>query len=335
MLMESAQLSNVELLIILYAYIGAWRCMTSSAPSSGLALWATTFPIAVVVVSMLLPLWATFHCWLCIESTVPRHAILLLSYVADSIFLLLRWTLRYCVRGIWLLSGPRVKASSVLAWRLLWLFVVTACGAQLVYSILTPAFAGTGERQRQFELLDGRSLLALTSFVFSPVLALALTAGLSRQSVHKGVVDDSAPLMDRYINAVAWTLPLVPLLSVGEVYYIFVRGKASSTSGAALIWTVAPVALRFILGFLDVTTNPADVRMRAGGLVAQSRAALFTILLQNVRFLFLVLVASPLIFKSGGSFYICHVLVAMSGIDIVEIMVRLLAARANVVEKKE
>jgi hypothetical protein len=261
---------------------------------------------------MLLPLLATIHCGLCIDSTVPWHAIVLLSYVADSIFLLLRLTLQYSVRGVWL-SGRVVKEASVL-WRLLWLFVVTACGAQLVYVAI--AFAG----KRQFELLEGRPLLALASFAFSPVLALALTTGLSRQAV----LGDN-PRMDRYVNAVTWTLPLVPLLFVGEVYYIFVRGKASSTSGAALIWIVAPVALWLILGYLDVT-NPAAAR---GEMVGRTT---FTAL-QVLRVL-IVLVASPLIFKIGGSFYIGHALMAVSGVETVETMVRLLA-RTNIVEKKE
>jgi hypothetical protein len=293
--MESALSSNVELLIILYAYIGAWRCIVSS----------TTL---VHVVSTLLPLLATVHCRLFIESIVPWPSIILLSYVADSIFLLLRLTLRYSVRGIWL-SG-RVKTGVL--WRVLLLFAMTACGTQLVYAII--ALAG----KRHFELLNGRSLLALASFVFSPVLALALTAGLSRQSV-------GGPRIDRYVDSVTWTLPLVLLILAGEVYYIFVRGKASSTSGAALIWKVAPVAFRLIIGYLDVNvTNP--VRGETVG------RATFT-LLQAVR-VFLVLVASPLIFKSGGSFYIGHVLVAVSGVEIVETMACLLA-RTNVVEKEE
>jgi hypothetical protein len=291
--MESALLSNVELLIILCAYIGAWRCIVSSTPLAP-------------VVSMLLPLLATVHCRLCIESSVPWHSIILLSYVADSIFLLLRWTLRYSVRGIWL-SG-RVKASVL--WCLLLLFVMTACGAQLVYAIIT--FAG----KREFELLDGRSLLALASIAFSPVLALALTAGLSRRSVEE-------PRINRYVHGVTWTLLLVPLILAGEVYYIFVRGKASSTSGAALIWKVAPVALQLSLGYLDVT-NP--VRGETVG------RPTFTVL-QVIR-VFLVLVASPLIFKSGGSVYIGHALVAVSGVETVETIVRLLV-RSKVVEKEE
>jgi hypothetical protein len=292
--MESALLSNVELLIILYAYIGAWRCIVSSTTLAH-------------VVSILLPLLATVHYRLFIESMVSWHSIILLSYVADSIFLLLRLTLRYSVRGVWL-SG-RDKAGVL--WRLLLLFAMTVCGAQLVYII---TFAG----KRQFELLDGRSLLTLSSFVFSPVLALVLTAGLSRQSV-------GDPRVDRYIDVVTWTLPLVPLILAGEVYYIFVRGKASSTSGVALIWKVAPVALRLIIGYLEVNvTNP--VRGERVG-----RATLT--LLQAVR-VFLVLVASPLIFKSGGSFYIGHALVAVSGVETVETMTHLLA-RTNVVEKEE
>jgi hypothetical protein len=291
--MESALLSNVELLIILYAYIGAWRCIVSSTS------WAP-------VVSMLLPLLATVHCRLFIESTVSWHSIFMLSYVADSMFLLLRLTLRYSVRGIWL-SG-RVKASVLR--RLVLLFVVTACSVQLVYVIFT--FAG----KRQFELLGGRSLLALASFAFSPVLALALTAGLSRQSV-------GDPRIDHYVHGLTWTLPLVPLIMAGEVYYIFVRGRASSTSGAALIWKVAPVALRLILGYLDVT-NPVR-----GETVGRATFAV----LQVVR-VFLVLVTSPLIFKSGGSFYIGHALVAVSGVETVETIVRL-RARTNVVEKEE
>jgi hypothetical protein len=79
-----------------------------------------------------------------------------------------------------------------------------------VYVIIT--FAG----KRHFELLEGRSFLVLASFAFSPVLAIALTAGLSRRSV---LGDD--PRMDRYVRAVTWTLPLVPLLLAGEVLSLF------------------------------------------------------------------------------------------------------------------
>jgi hypothetical protein len=291
--MESALLSNVELLIILYAYIGAWRCIVAGTS------WAP-------VVSILLPGLVSVHCRLFIESTVPWYSIVLLSYVADAIFLLLRLTLRLSVRGIWL-SG-RVNASVLR--RLILLFVVTACGVQLVYVIIT--FAG----KRQSELLDGRSLFALASIAFSPVLALALIAGLSKQSV-------GDPMFQRYVHSVTWTLPLVPLILAGEVYYIFARGKASSMSGAALIWKVAPVALRLILGYLDIT-NPVR-----GEKVGRTTF----IVLQAVR-VFLVLVASPLIFKSGGSFYIGHALVALSGVDTVETIVRLLT-RTNAVEKEE
>lgn len=255
---------------------------------------------------MLLPVLTTVHCRLFIESTVPWHSNALLAYVADSIFLLLRLTLRYFVRGIWL-SG-RVKASVLR--RLLLVFMVTTCGVQLVYGVII--LVG----KRQFELLDGRSLLALASIAFSPVLALALTAGLSKQSV-------GDPRIDRYVSSATLTLPLVPLILAGEVYYIFVRGKASSTSGAALIWRVAPVALRLILGYLDVT-NP--VRGETVG------RATFTVL-QVIR-VFLALGVSPLIFKSGGSFYIGHALVALSGVDIVETIVSL-QARTNGVEKEE
>jgi hypothetical protein len=291
--MESALVSNVELLIILYAYIGAWRCIVAGTS------WAP-------VVSVLLPVLVSVHCRLFIESTVPWHSIVLLSYVADSIFLLLRLTLGFSVRGVWL-SG-RAKAGVLR--RLMLLFVVTACGVQLVFVIIT--FAG----KHQSKLLDGKSLFALASIAFSPVLALALTAGLSKQSVGE-------PTFDRYVHHVTWTLPLVPLILAGEVYYIFVRGKASSLSGAALIWKVAPVALRLILGYLDVT-NP--VRGEKVG------CATF-IVLQVVR-VFLALVASPLIFQSGGSFYIGHALVALSGVETVETIVRLLA-RSDAVEKEE
>jgi hypothetical protein len=291
--MESALLSNVELLIILYAYIGAWRCIVAGT------LWAP-------VVSMLLPVLATVHCRLFIDSTVPWHSIILLSYVADSIFLLLGLTLRFSVRGIWL-SG-RVKASVLR--RLLLLFVVTCCGVQLVYAIVT--LAG----KRQSELLDGRSLFVLASIAFSPVLALALTAGLPKQL-------EGDPMFDRYVHGVTWTLPLVPLILAGEVYYILVRGKASSTSGAALIWKVAPVTIRLILGDLDVT-NPV--------LGKKIGRATF-IVLQVVR-VFLVLVASPFIFKSGGSLYIGYALLMLSGVETVETVVRLLG-RTNAVEKEE
>jgi hypothetical protein len=291
--MESALLSNVELLIILYAYIGAWRCIVAGTS------WDP-------VVSMLLPVLATVHCRLFIESTVPWHSIILLSYVADSIFLLLRLTLRFSVRGIWL-SG-RVKASVLRC--ILLLFLVTCCGVQLVHVIVT--FVG----KRQSELLDGRSLFVLASIAFSPVLALALTAGLPKQSV-------GDPMFNRYVHGVTWTLPLVPLILAGEVYYILVRGKASSTAGAALIWKVAPVTIRLILGYLDVT-NP--VRGEKVG-----RATF--IVLQVVR-VFLVLAASPIIFKSGGSFYIGYALVALSGVETVETVVRLLG-RTNIVEKED
>jgi hypothetical protein len=291
--MESALLSNIELLITLYAYIGAWRCIVAGTS------WAPE-------VSMLLPVLATIHCRLFIESTVPWHSIILLSYVADSLFLLLRLTLRFSMRGIWLLG--RVKASFLR--RLLLLFVVTCCCVQLVYAIVT--LAG----KRQSELLDGRPLFVLASIAFSPVLALALTAGLSKQSV-------GDPMFDRYVHGVTWTLPLVPLILSGEVYYIFVRGKASLTAGAALIWRVAPITIRLIFGYLDVT-NP----------VRGENVGRATFLVLQVVRVFLVLLASPIIFKSGGSFYIGYELVALSGVEIVETVLRSLG-RSNAVVKEE
>jgi hypothetical protein len=297
MLMEAALLYNVELLITLYAYIGAWRCIISSSTAS----WAPA-------VSMLLPLFATVHCRLFIESMVPLHSIVLLAYVADAIFLLLRLILLYSVRGVWV-AGHRAVTGALR--RLSFSFILTACVLQLVHVVI-----GFAEK-RQIELLDGQPLLALASFAFSPVLALTFVAGFSRQT------SGCDPQIDRYVDGVAWSMPLVPLILAGEIYYIFVRGKTSSTLGAALVWKVLPVVLGLILGYVAII-NP--VREKA------VRRATSTVL-QVVR-VCLVVVASPLIFKSGGSFYIGHMLVAVSIVDDIE-TIACLPARTNFPGKKE
>jgi hypothetical protein len=286
--MEAAQLSNIELLIMLYTYLGAWRCIVRRLP--GLVAASTLIPV--------LPLVAIINCRLVIESTIALPTIVLTVGVADSVFVLLRMALWYCMRGFWLVGRSGFSALRPVAF----LFVLTACGAQLLYVVVSVL------RTQEFDFCSLFPLLALASFVFVPVLIMALTVGLKRQS--QSTLKSST---DAFVSFGAWGMVVLPLLVTGEVYFILIRGKASSTSSNMLLWRVSPVVWRVLLGYVQAT-NP-----RKSETANQATVLLF----QMIR-VCLVLGFSPYLFKSGGSFFAGHLLVTTSLVDSIEILFPLL-----------
>jgi hypothetical protein len=216
MLMITSQLYNTEILVKFYACLGTWHYLGFISSNDRVALSIFLPPI----VTSIFYFGMTFGG---IKKDLLRmESIVILSYVADGIFRVVRFLLCRLKKGefrsqILVSHWNRGKKVILLIWPLLYLTAYLLFG---------------GRTWLQPEFVLGVTL----------ILTVLYLAFLSIYLLPKDAPLPSRLACDREVNFVAWMILLLPFVATGELYAVL-KGFHSWFHCKMLI----PIALRFAL----------------------------------------------------------------------------------------
>jgi hypothetical protein len=234
MFMKTSQLYNIEVLVKLYACLGAWHYLDFSFINDGALLSIFMPPIATSIFYYLMTNGYIRNVVLLMESIV------ILAFVADGLFRFIRFLLYRMLKGT-LRSRVRFSNQNRSRWifLLLWLLIFYLT-AYLLYGEKTWLHP---------EFVVGIMLILLV--LYQSVLLISM--------IPDGVPLSFRKVGDREVNFVVWMILLLPFITVGDLYVVL-KGFHSWINCKMLI----PVVLRLALAthfFSIATPSPSGVHM--------------------------------------------------------------------------
>lgn len=234
---------NAEVLVNLYACVGAWRYLnvlhTAVPGYNSMMAFILLPPIGTAAIARMCMALGYYKSSF---SALPFLSVLILAFAADGIFLSVRLLLNRFKRE----RGSRPNSllsktmifTCLLSWTLCWYIAFSFAGATA--------------------WLRPQAFLSVTSIALVFVLGMSLVA-----SIPSSLGPESAVWCTRQVNFVAWLLLLLPFIVVGDLIVI----PESLTT-----WTVPkvliPIAIRHALSIYAISFAPGIVRSSISGATA-------------------------------------------------------------------
>lgn len=226
--METALLYSAEVLVQMYACVGAWRYLYRLPAVSG-----TVF----LCQQQLLPPIGTAIVFSYIQQSTNKSkslpsflSVLVLAFSADGIHLSLQLLLKRFLRGRMSQVKPPSRS---------WCYGCLSL-LLLIWSIARAMLGATA-------WIRPIAVLSATSLVLVYAVALALVARLSPSALS----ESCASWFDQQANFVVWILPLLPFITVGDLVMIQ-EGLVTWTILKALI----PIGIRLVLSYRVIASYP-------------------------------------------------------------------------------